>query len=220
MTLPSVQLPNRASKPFAIGKSSPAAKNDSGLFSAPKSSDRTAKKLPSEPSNLQQLPGEVAVESQPETPPSTPDNSSQAADTASAPSSTAGISAARSREMRQLSESAPVSPATRPTTQQPQSTLFDTVPQVAEVRDYVVSRWQPTPPPSKTLEYRVKINANGSLARVDPLGTSAQQYLDKIPLPSRQDPFVSRVGSGPTPDIRLVLHPDGTVQTFLDNVPP
>jgi hypothetical protein len=111
-----------------------------------------------------------------------------------------------------------VSPATQPAPQQP--TLFDTVPQVAEVRDYVVSRWQPTPPPPKTLEYRVKINTNGSLGNVEPLGVSAQQYLDKVPLPSGQDPFVSRVGSGPTPNVRLVLHPDGTVQTFLDNVNP
>jgi hypothetical protein len=217
LALPSVQLPDRASKPFAIGHSSPAAKNDSGLFSSVKPSKQTAQKLRSEPSNLQKLPGEVA-EPKPETQSTTLENRSQAADTAPAPSNAAGMSAARNRDLSQLSKSAPVSPATQPAPQQP--TLFDTVPQVAEVRDYVVSRWQPTPPPPKTLEYRVKINANGSLANVDPLGASAQQYLDKVPLPSGQDPFVSRVGSGPTPNVRLVLHPDGTVQTFLDNVNP
>jgi len=218
LALPSVQLPDRASKPFAIGNSSPAAKNDSGLFSSVKPSKQTAQKLRSEPSNLQKLPGEVA-EPKPETQSTTLENRSQSADTASAPSSAAGMNADRSREMSQLSKSAPVpSAVTNPATQQP--TLFDTVPQVAEVRDYVVSRWQPTPPPPKTLEYRVKINTNGSLGNVEPLGASAQQYLDKVPLPSGQDPFVSRVGSGPTPNVRLVLYPDGTVQTFLDNVNP
>jgi Domain of unknown function (DUF4335) len=224
LTLPSVQLPDRASNPFSIGNSSPAAKNDSGLFSSAKPSKQAAKELPSESGNLQTLPDEVAIEPQSEkekpseTQPSTLERRSQAADTAPAPSNAAGMSAARNRDLSQLSKSAPVSPVTRPAPQQP--TLFDTVPQVAEVRDYVVSRWQPTPPPPKTLEYRVKINSNGSLDNVEPLGVSAQQYLDKVPLPSGQDPFVSRVGSGPTPNVRLVLHPDGTVQTFLDNVNP
>ncbi len=219
LALPSVQLPDRTSKPFSINRSSSAAKNknDSGLFSAAKPSNPTAQKSPSEPSNQQALSGEVAISSQPETQSPALESRSRT-NSAPAPSSAAGMSADRNSESSQLSKSVPISPATSSVAQQP--SLFDTVPQVAEVRDYVVSRWQPTPPPPKTLEYRVKINSNGSLDNVEPLGASAQQYLDKIPLPSAQDPFVSRVGSGPKPNIRLVLHPDGTVQTFLDNANP
>jgi Domain of unknown function (DUF4335) len=226
LTLPSVQLPDRASNPFAMNRSRSAAKNDSGLFSSAKTkpskssaqrSNQTAQKLPSELSNQQTFSGEVAMSPKSETQSSTLESRSQA-DSAAAPSSTAGMGADRNSEPSQLSKSAPISPATSPAAKQP--SLFDTVPQVAEVRDYVVSRWQPTPPPPKTLEYRVKIKTNGSLDNVEPLGASAQQYLNKIPLPSAQDPFVSRVGSGSTPNIRLVLHPDGTVQTFLDTVKP
>ncbi len=226
LALPSVQLPDRASTPFSIhNRSSSAAKNKNGadLFSSAKpthssakQSNQTAQKLPSEPSNQQAFSGD-AISPKSETQSSTLENRSQA-DSAPAPSSAAGMSAERNRELSQLSKSAPISPVTSPAAKQP--SLFDTVPQVAEVRDYVVSRWQPTPPPPKTLEYRVKIKPNGSLDDVEPLGASAQQYLDKIPLPSAQDPFVSRVGSGSTPNIRLVLHPDGTVQTFLDTVKP
>lgn len=115
----------------------------------------------------------------------------------------------RSRALSQSFEAAPA-----PKKAAGQSTLFDTVPQVAEVRNYVATRWQPSSPPPKTLEYRVTVNADGSLGTVEPLGASAQQYLNQVPLPQTSSAFVS--GSGTRSNIRLLLRQDGTVQTFLD----
>ena len=119
-------------------------------------------------------------------------------------------------ENRTLSKSLETAPSAAARQQVGQSSLFDTIGQVAEVRDYVASRWQPANPPASTLEYRLTLNPDGSLAQVEPLGASAQQYLNQLPLPAPQSPFVSAVGSGRRPTVRLVLRPDGTVQTFLD----
>ena len=115
----------------------------------------------------------------------------------------------RSKALSQAFEAAPA-----PQKATGQSTLFDTTPQVAEVRDYVASRWQPSALPQKNLEYRVTINADGSLGAVQPLGASAQQYLNQVPLPQASSAFVSP--SGTRSNIRLLLRQDGKVQTFLD----
>jgi hypothetical protein len=110
-------------------------------------------------------------------------------------------------------EAAPASPNNSKTA------LFDTIPQVAEVRNYVTTRWQPASPPPKTLEYRLTLNADGSLKQVEALGSAAQQYLPQVPLPTPQSPFVSAPTAGKS-SIRLVLRPNSTVQTFLDPVIP
>jgi hypothetical protein len=111
-----------------------------------------------------------------------------------------------------MKQAAPTAPSRSKTA------LFDTIPQVAEVRDYVTARWQPTAPLPKTLEYRLILNTDGSLKQVEALGTSAQQYLTQVPLPTAQSPFVSAPTAGKS-SIRLVLRPNGTVQTFLDPAP-
>lgn len=125
------------------------------------------------------------------------------------------------RSRSQALESAPdaalnAAPAPSSRQQIGQSSLFDTIGQVAEVRDYVATRWRPASPPARALEYRLTLNPNGSLAQVEPLGASAQQYLSALPLPAVQTPFVSAIANGGRPTVRLVLNPDGTVQTFLD----
>lgn len=96
-----------------------------------------------------------------------------------------------------------------------QEKLADAIPQVAQVRSYFQQRWQPPESLNQTLEYTLILNPDGSLARSVPLGEAASTYLDRTPIPLANEPFVSPPeGQGKTL-IRLVLYPDGEVQTFL-----
>jgi hypothetical protein len=223
LVLPQVQLPSRSSTPLTQNRVSSDGnpKNKPDFLGTARSSaapsSGTLQSLPSEPSNLppqQEIALAPAAPSAPITQSSSAESSQQADATASAPASAvAGADTIRDRAVSRMSKAAPNNGYNNKLSQK---TLFDTTTQVAEVRDYVVSRWQPTPPPPKTLEYRVTLNRNGSLAKVEPLGVSAQQYLNKLPLPSGQATFVSPLESGAPSTIRLILHQDGTVQTFLD----
>jgi hypothetical protein len=96
------------------------------------------------------------------------------------------------------------------------STIFDTIPQVAEVRKYFQQHWQPPDGLKETLEYRLLLNTDGSLQRIVPLGQAAATYIDRTSMPLMGEPFVSAVAGGRNPQIRLVLQPDGKVQTFLE----
>jgi hypothetical protein len=199
LNLPSIQLPTRSASPSDAERSINAKQN---LAETPTST----KKLFGSANSLAKTQPPQSVASLPsvELRQSMPDAAGQQADRAIG-------SMARSKAPSML-EAAPA-PASKTATQQ---TLFDTIPQVAEVRDYVANRWQPAAPPPKTLEYRVTLNGNGSLAKVEPLGVSAQQYLNQVPLPKGTSAFVSPAAAGTRPSIRLLLRQDGTVQTFLD----
>lgn len=96
------------------------------------------------------------------------------------------------------------------------STAFDTIPQVAEIRSYFQQRWQPSEGLTNTLEYRLLLNADGSLQRIVPLGQASANYLDRTNMPLMGEQFVSPTEDGSTPQIRLVLKPNGQVQTFLE----
>ena len=203
LRLPSIQLPTRSSSPSAPNS---LAQQNSNLSEPSSSSGDLASKP------LRVKPNQQPAQSITSLPPenlagSTQDSAGQQTQTmASAPSA----SMSRSKAFSQL-EAAPA-----PSKVTEQATLFDTVPQVAEVRSYVATRWQPASPPPKTLEYRVTVNGDGSLGGVEPLGVSAQQYLAQVPLPQGSAAFVSAPASGSRQNIRMLLHQDGTVQTFLD----
>lgn len=201
LRLPTVELPTRSANPS----------NLSGSVQEKLSrAEPSAANKPSRRSPTAQAPSLPSIASLPSAEVSPPNlESGQQADRA-APSANAQRQAFARGADAEAAASAPQKLA------QQQSTLFDTIPQVAEVRDYVASRWQPTSLPPKTLEYRVTLNADGSLNRVEPLGAAAQQYLAQVPLPTAAAGFVSPTASGARPSIRLLLRQDGTVQTFLD----
>jgi Domain of unknown function (DUF4335) len=227
LTLPSIKLPSRSDSP----SDSPDSNNSTDSTDSTDKTDRQADRSASlgqssakpstssgasgatntAPQSSAQKPGEIA--------PAPASEPNSAARTNSAADSQLSTSQFESRgglaENRPMAKSSS-SDASNARQRVGQSSLFDTIAQVAEVRDYVASRWQPASPPPRTLEYRLKLNTDGSLAQVDPLGASAQQYLGQLPLPTPQSPFVSALGSGGRPTVRLVVHPDGTVQTFLD----
>lgn len=99
---------------------------------------------------------------------------------------------------------------------QPQKTAFDSVPQVAEVREYFQRRWEPSAGVRETLEYSLLLDADGSIQRIEPLGQAASRYIDRTGMPLLGENFVSPSKNGATPRIRLVLSPDGKVRSFLE----
>lgn len=99
------------------------------------------------------------------------------------------------------------------------STAFDKIPsQVTEVKEYFQQRWNPPDSLTKTIEYRLVLNSDGTIKQTIPLGPTAETFLDRTPMPLRGESFVSPLESEFQPTIRLVLEPDGTVQTFLESV--
>ncbi|MEG3880722.1 DUF4335 domain-containing protein [Microcoleus sp. herbarium7] len=95
-------------------------------------------------------------------------------------------------------------------------TLFDTIPQVSEARTYFEERWKPTEGMEQTLEYSLQIDETGSIQSIMPMGKAAADYIDRTNMPLVGEPFVSAVTNGKNPKIRVVLRPNGRVQTFLE----
>ncbi|MGB3266373.1 MAG: hypothetical protein WBA89_20735, partial [Microcoleus sp.] len=94
--------------------------------------------------------------------------------------------------------------------------LFDTIPQVSEARTYFEERWKPTEKMEQTLEYSIQIDENGSIETIFPMGKAAADYIEQVNMPLAGEPFVSPVSNGKNPKIRVVLRPNGRVQTFLE----
>jgi hypothetical protein len=105
----------------------------------------------------------------------------------------------------------PRSPSTAP------GTAFDVIPQVAEVRSYFEQRWQPPEGLTTDIQYSLILNPDGTLQRAEPLGQAASTYLDRTGIPLSGEPLTSALSNGTPSRIRLVLSPDGRVQTFLEN---
>ncbi|OLP19071.1 hypothetical protein BST81_07620 [Leptolyngbya sp. 'hensonii'] len=95
-------------------------------------------------------------------------------------------------------------------------TAFDTVPQVAEVRQYFQQRWQPPAGLARILEYSLILSPAGKLQRIVPLNQAAIDYFDQAEIPPVGQVLVSPWQDKQTLVIRLVLSPDGKVQAFLE----
>lgn len=110
----------------------------------------------------------------------------------------------------------PQTAATTATAPTNTGTLFDT-PQVAEAREYLKKRWQPPTGFSQTLEYSLLLGVDGSIERILPLGKAARDNIDIAGMPAIGEPFVSANRSGQITRIRVLLSPDGKVQTFPES---
>lgn len=88
--------------------------------------------------------------------------------------------------------------------------------QVVEAEQYLRSRWQPPQELDRALKYELELNADGSIRRILPLDATASRYLIRTQMPPIGEPFVSPLPDGVTPQLYLVFHPDGTVQTDGD----
>jgi hypothetical protein len=89
--------------------------------------------------------------------------------------------------------------------------IFDT-PASAALRTYFKQRWKPQDGLSQGLEYRLEVNPDGSLLRATPLGELAGTYLDRTGMPLAGEKIAPTSENPAT--VRLLLEPDGNVQTF------
>lgn len=135
---------------------------------------------------------------------------SQGRGTSAAGANSNSISRASSNPAAELRSPSTPTPANKPTT------AFDTIPQVAEARAYFNRRWQPPASLKETLEYSLILDVDGTIQRIEPLGQAARTYIDETGMPLISEPFVSPNKNGQTPRIRVVLSPNGKVQTFLE----
>ncbi|MEO1210507.1 MAG: DUF4335 domain-containing protein [Cyanobacteria bacterium J06638_20] len=92
------------------------------------------------------------------------------------------------------------------------------LPQLTEVRSYFQEQWQPPDALNDTLEYRLVIGADGELQQILPMGQVAGLYIDRTDMPLLGETFVSPLTPYQQATIRLVLAPDGRVQTFLEQL--
>jgi len=96
------------------------------------------------------------------------------------------------------------------------STAFDTIPQVAEVRNYFQQKWKPPEGLTQILEYSLRLNADGTIENISPLRQASGDYIDRTGMPLLGDPFVSPLKGRQSAKIRVVLEPNGQVRTFLE----
>ncbi len=96
------------------------------------------------------------------------------------------------------------------------NTNISEISQLKEVKSYFEQKWQPPAELTRTLEYRLVLNKNGSIKRIIPIGIASEIYLDRTSLPLRGEAFVSPLKNTDQATIRLMLSPDGDVNAFLE----
>ncbi len=85
-----------------------------------------------------------------------------------------------------------------------------------EVINYFQAKWQPPADLKQSLEYRLLLNADGTIKKVVPLGKASQLYLSQTNIPVNQESFISPITESDSFSIRLLLNPDGRVQAFTE----
>jgi hypothetical protein len=61
------------------------------------------------------------------------------------------------------------------------------------------------------------VSIDGTIERIYPLNQAARTFIDSAGMPEIGQPFVSANKNGENVRIRVVLSPDGKVQTFPEN---
>ncbi|WP_017718558.1 DUF4335 domain-containing protein [Kamptonema formosum] len=90
------------------------------------------------------------------------------------------------------------------------------MPQLAEARNYFAQRWRPPLGLKQPLEYTISVNADGSVGKISPRGQASHQFVESTGMPVMNQPFVSPVRGGEPVRIRVLLKPDGAVQTLVE----
>jgi Domain of unknown function (DUF4335) len=196
-----------------------------GAASAPVSPSAPVAKAPVQPTTIE-IPGEPSFPPVPSSPPEastaqTPprlegaegfERSSQSA-SQSAPQPSPEASSDLANELASAGLATPEPSASSANGRSPSPTSSN---QADEVKTYFQQKWQPPEGLTETLEYRLLLNPDGSLQRILPLGNASANFLDRTNMPLLGEPFVSPTTDDRKPQIRVVLEPDGRVQTFLE----
>ncbi len=135
------------------------------------------------------------------------------------------INVPRAIDLPPLQDVDPVAVRDIPTTVEPSNekkkskyTLFDKIPQVAEVREYFEKSWEPPSDLDKDLQYSLLLNGDGSVKKVTPISRASVEFYGNTNMPLEEQAFVSNIEGGKTAKIRLVLSRDGEVKTFLESL--
>ncbi|HEY9703099.1 MAG TPA: hypothetical protein V6C58_11670 [Allocoleopsis sp.] len=91
------------------------------------------------------------------------------------------------------------------------------IPQVAEVKEYLQTRWKVPYGLNKSIEYILVLDSDGTITQIEALGETAKKYREATNIPAPGDKFVSPLSLGKLPKIRAVFNLDGKVQTFLQD---
>ncbi|NJN76300.1 MAG: DUF4335 domain-containing protein [Synechococcaceae cyanobacterium RL_1_2] len=86
--------------------------------------------------------------------------------------------------------------------------------QLSQAENYFADRWEVPANLNQSLQYRLDLATNGTVTKITPIGTTSSGFLDRVPLPQVGKSLVSPL---PEPKLmRVVLNPDGTIQTFYE----
>jgi hypothetical protein len=85
-----------------------------------------------------------------------------------------------------------------------------------EVKQYFQQKWQPPENLNQSIEYRLIVNNDGSVNRVIPMGQASVTFLDRTGMPLMGEAIASSFPQTEPSTIRLILRPNGDVETFLE----
>lgn len=109
-------------------------------------------------------------------------------------------------------------PQTIAASREEDTTLFDQIPQVTEVRNYFQQNWYPPKSLQRSLQYSLQLNTDGSIQSITPIGQPSVNRLQQVEFPPSGEPFVSRIEQEEPVKIRVILQPSGRVQAFLETL--
>jgi hypothetical protein len=86
-----------------------------------------------------------------------------------------------------------------------------------EAKRYFQGKWKATPTQTNVLQYVLDVdNKNGTVRSVNPQGEEANNYLKESKLIKPGQKIVTPVAGDGDQKIRVLLHPDGNVDTFVE----
>ena len=86
----------------------------------------------------------------------------------------------------------------------------------AEVKQYFQDKWQVPENLQQSIEYRLQVENNGTLTKVTPVGQVAAIFLEQTPIPRNDKIITSSFATLSYLTVRLILSPNGSVQTFAE----
>ncbi|RMF22288.1 MAG: DUF4335 domain-containing protein, partial [Cyanobacteria bacterium J083] len=89
-------------------------------------------------------------------------------------------------------------------------------PELVAVKQYFANKWQPPEGLTQVLQYRLRIGENGTIQSITPIGKAAEIYLDRTEIPLIGENFIPPSSIQSNSTVRVVLNPDGSVQTFAE----
>jgi hypothetical protein len=93
---------------------------------------------------------------------------------------------------------------------------FDS-PAIQATKSYFQSKWKPSDSQQNPLQYVVQVSGKSGLVRsVSPQGTAATTYLNQSKIIKAGQKLIAPAPGGTDQKIRVVLQPDGNVDTFIE----